>query len=52
VGAIGALHLAEMRRYKDPVELELMTQVKCLLDPAALMNPGRVVPPATPAGLD
>ena len=32
-----------VRDYKPAVELELMTQVKRLLDPAGLMNPGKVV---------
>jgi D-lactate dehydrogenase (cytochrome) len=41
---IGALHLPEMQRYKNPVELDLMMQFKRLLDPANLMNPGRVLP--------
>ncbi len=41
---IGALHLAEMARYKDPIELALMQGLKRQLDPANLMNPGRVLP--------
>jgi FAD/FMN-containing dehydrogenase len=43
---IGSLHLAEMRKYKDPVELQLMAQVKELFDPLNIMNPGRVLPPS------
>ncbi len=42
---IGSLHLQEMRLYKDPVEIALMRQVKTLLDPKGIMNPGRVLPP-------
>jgi FAD/FMN-containing dehydrogenase len=30
--------------YKSPLELELMRGVKQLLDPAGLMNPGKVLP--------
>jgi D-lactate dehydrogenase (cytochrome) len=42
---IGSLHLAEMARYKPAVELAVMREVKRLLDPRGIMNPGRVVPP-------
>ena len=41
---IGSLHVDEMRIYKDPVEVGLMRQIKALLDPADMMNPGRVLP--------
>jgi len=30
--------------YKSPLELELMRGVEQLLDPAGLMNPGKVLP--------
>ena len=43
--AIGALHLHEMAKYKNPVEIALMWQVKRMLDPKGIMNPGRVLPP-------
>lgn len=33
-----------MTRYKDPVELQLMRGIKDLLDPAGLLNPGKVLP--------
>jgi FAD/FMN-containing dehydrogenase len=42
---IGSLHLAEMARYKPAVELALMRQIKSVLDPHGIMNPGRVLPP-------
>jgi FAD/FMN-containing dehydrogenase len=41
---IGALHVAEMKTYKPPIELEMMRAIKTLFDPANLMNPGRVLP--------
>ena len=43
---VGALHLPEMARYKDPVELDLMRGLKRYLDPGNIMNPGRVLPDA------
>jgi FAD/FMN-containing dehydrogenase len=45
---IGSLHLHEMAKYKDSVELEVMWQLKRTLDPKGIMNPGRVLP-STPA---
>ena len=41
---IGELKLGEMMHYKAPVELDLMRRLKQALDPANLMNPGKVVP--------
>jgi FAD/FMN-containing dehydrogenase len=49
-GSISAEHgLGQSKReivagYKAPLELELMRGVKRLLDPAGLMNPGKVLP--------
>jgi FAD/FMN-containing dehydrogenase len=49
-GSISAEHgLGRAKRdliadYKDPLELELMRGLKQLLDPAGLMNPGKVLP--------
>ena len=42
---VGRLKLAELHRYKDALDLELMAAVKRALDPAGLMNPGKVVGP-------
>jgi FAD/FMN-containing dehydrogenase len=42
---IGSLHLHEMAKYKDSVEIALMWQLKNTLDPKGIMNPGRVLPP-------
>ena len=41
---IGTLKRDLMSEVKDPVELELMQQIKALLDPKGLMNPGKVLP--------
>ena len=40
---IGALKRDELARRKSPVALALMRQIKAALDPAGLLNPGRVV---------
>jgi FAD/FMN-containing dehydrogenase len=41
---IGLSKLPSMRRRKDPVALEVMRAMKAALDPAGVMNPGKVVP--------
>lgn len=40
---IGQLKVQELTRYKDPVALELMKQMKRMLDPHNLFNPGKVL---------
>ena len=40
---IGLSKVAELARYKDPVELDLMRTVKRALDPQGLLNPGKVL---------
>ena len=42
---IGVLKRDELRGVKDPVEMELMAQIKQLLDPQGIMNPGKVLQP-------
>jgi FAD/FMN-containing dehydrogenase len=40
---LGALKREEIRRYKSPVEMQLMQSVKQALDPLNLMNPGKIL---------
>jgi FAD/FMN-containing dehydrogenase len=40
---IGQSKLEEMKRYKSPLELELMRALKAAFDPHHLMNPGKVL---------
>lgn len=40
---LGQLKREEIRRYKSPVEMRLMQQIKSSLDPHDLMNPGKVL---------
>ena len=42
---IGALKRDELRARKSPVALAMMRAIKRALDPADLLNPGRVLPP-------
>jgi len=40
---LGQLKRDTIRDYKDPLELELMRNIKQVLDPRGLMNPGKVL---------
>jgi FAD/FMN-containing dehydrogenase len=40
---IGRLKTGELERYEDPVALAVMRAVKTALDPAGIMNPGKVL---------
>lgn len=40
---LGQLKRDTIRDYKDPLELELMRNIKFTLDPHGLMNPGKVI---------
>ena len=48
---IGALKREELFRYKDEVSIGLMRSVKAALDPAGLMNPGKVIPTGSSADI-
>ncbi|HEV7440521.1 MAG TPA: FAD-linked oxidase C-terminal domain-containing protein, partial [Methylobacterium sp.] len=41
---IGLIKRDELQHYGDPVGLDLMRRLKAALDPADLLNPGKVVP--------
>jgi len=43
---IGVSKRDDLVRYKSPVELELMRQLKRALDPQGLLNPGKLLPEA------
>lgn len=40
---LGQLKREEIQRYKSPLELELMHRIRAALDPAGLMNPGKLI---------
>jgi FAD/FMN-containing dehydrogenase len=40
---IGQLKRGELQRFKDPVALALMRKIKAAIDPANIMNPGKVL---------
>ena len=41
---IGVSKLSAMSKYKDPVSLAIMKQIKATLDPKNIMNPGKLLP--------
>lgn len=43
---IGRLKTADLLRYGDPGKLAAMRAIKAALDPAGILNPGAVLPPA------
>jgi FAD/FMN-containing dehydrogenase len=46
---IGQMKVAEFGRLGDPARLAVLRSVKRALDPAGLLNPGKLIPPETPA---
>jgi FAD/FMN-containing dehydrogenase len=45
---IGQLKIGELARYKDPVALALMRELKRALDPQGILNPGKVLGASAP----
>ncbi len=43
---IGQMRLAELARVTDPARLRVMAAIKRAVDPAGIMNPGKLVPPS------
>jgi FAD/FMN-containing dehydrogenase len=43
---VGLMKMPSMAAHKDPVALDVMRSLKQALDPAGILNPGKVVPPA------
>ncbi len=43
---IGQLKVEELTRYRDDVEVDLMRSIKRALDPAGILNPGKILKPA------
>jgi FAD/FMN-containing dehydrogenase len=41
---IGVMKRADLKRYKSPVEIDLMRALKHTLDPKNILNPGKLVP--------
>ena len=46
---IGQMKVDELARLHDPVALAVMARVKAALDPAGLLNPGKLIRPPRPA---
>ena len=45
---IGQLKVGELERYKDPVALAVMRELKHALDPLGILNPGKVLKSESP----
>lgn len=40
---VGQLRRAELYKYKDPLDIELMQRIKAAIDPEGVLNPGKIV---------
>lgn len=46
---IGQMKVGELERLADPVQLALLQRIKSALDPAGLLNPGKLLAPRPPS---
>jgi FAD/FMN-containing dehydrogenase len=40
---IGEVKRDDLTRYKSPIEVKMMREIKAMFDPTGIMNPGKVL---------